>query len=134
MGEDFGDVLKRIRKQRGYTLEQMAGILGTTKQSLSRYERGERTPKITIAARFADLLGVELEDLIGYEYHEEDPDEMYSREMKQHIPQTKEAKIIAYGIDQLTDEERQRALNMLRIMFPEQADDIFRDYFEEVLP
>lgn len=73
MDEDFGDVLRRIRKERGMTLEEMAKLLGTTKQALSRYERGQRTPKITVAARFADLLGVDLSELIGYEYHDSDP-------------------------------------------------------------
>ena len=73
MDEDFGDILRRIRKERGMTLEEMANRLGTTKQALSRYERGERTPKITVAAKFADILGVDLSELIGYEYHEGDP-------------------------------------------------------------
>ena len=73
MDEDFGAILRRIRKERGMTLEEMAKLLGTTKQALSRYERGQRTPKITVAARFAELLNVDLSDLIGYEYHDGDP-------------------------------------------------------------
>lgn len=60
-----GKVLKGIREQNNWTLEYMAGILGTTKQALSRYERGERTPKLTVAAHFADVLGVSLEQLSG---------------------------------------------------------------------
>lgn len=51
----------------------MAKKLNTTKQALSRYERGERTPKITVAAKFAEILDVSLESLIGYEYHDSDP-------------------------------------------------------------
>ena len=30
-------------------------------------------PKITVAAKFAEILNVSLEDLIGYEYHENEP-------------------------------------------------------------
>ena len=73
LDEDFGTVLRRIRKERGLTLDEMAKLLGTTKQALSRYERGERTPKITVAAKFAELLNMDLSDLIGYEYHDSDP-------------------------------------------------------------
>ena len=39
----------------------MAKRLNTTKQALSRYERGERTPKITIAAKFAEILNVDVD-------------------------------------------------------------------------
>lgn len=73
MTPDFGENMKIIREKRNMTLEEMADFLGTTKQALSRYERGERTPKITLAAKFADLLDVPLEDLAGYEYHDSDP-------------------------------------------------------------
>ena len=62
---EFGRNLRKIRETRQMSLEEMADFLTTTKQALSRYERGERTPKITAAAKFADLLGVPLEDLIG---------------------------------------------------------------------
>ena len=72
MGE-FGDALKAIREKNGWTLDEMAQRLNTTKQALSRYERGERTPKITIAAKFAEILNVDLSELIGYEYHDSEP-------------------------------------------------------------
>lgn len=73
MAPDFGENMKAIREKRGMTLEEMASFLGTTKQALSRYERGERTPKITLAAKYAKLLNIDLEDLVGYEYHDGDP-------------------------------------------------------------
>lgn len=73
MTPDFGENMRIIREKREMTLEEMAEFLGTTKQALSRYERGERTPKITLAAKFADMLEVPLEDLAGYEYHDTDP-------------------------------------------------------------
>jgi transcriptional regulator with XRE-family HTH domain len=73
MAPDFGENMKTIREKRGMTLEEMASYLGTTKQALSRYERGERTPKITVAAKYAKMLNIDLEDLIGYEYHDSEP-------------------------------------------------------------
>ena len=36
----FSENLKRIRKSRGMTLEGLAEVLGTSKQTISRYERG----------------------------------------------------------------------------------------------
>lgn len=62
---EFGKTIKRIREENGWTLEEMAYKLGTTKQALSKYERGERTPKVTVAAKFAEILGISLEELSG---------------------------------------------------------------------
>lgn len=59
--------MRSIREKNDWTLEAMAKHLGTTKQALSKYERGERTPKITVAAKFAKLLNISLQELIGEE-------------------------------------------------------------------
>lgn len=77
---EFGKIMRSIREQNGWTLEEMANKLGTTKQALSKYERGERTPKITAAARFAEILGVSVEDLLGCEPQLEDPQAVFDRE------------------------------------------------------
>ena len=65
MATDFGKALKDYRKEKKLSLETMAKMLGTTKQALSRYERGERQPKITVAARFSEILNIPLVDLAG---------------------------------------------------------------------
>ena len=54
----FSQILRSERESRQMTLEQMATFLGTTKQVLSRYERGERNPKLITAAMFAQKLGI----------------------------------------------------------------------------
>ena len=54
----FSEILRSEREKRQMTLEQMAELLGTTKQVLSRYERGERNPKLVTAAIFAQRLGI----------------------------------------------------------------------------
>ena len=84
MGESFGGSLKHIRKERGMTLEEMAKFLDTTKQALSRYERGDRTPKITVAWDIAEKLGVDLSDMIGYEPEMEEPAAVYFRDMQEN--------------------------------------------------
>lgn len=61
----FGEKMRSIREENDWTLDEMAERLGTTKQALSKYERGERTPKVTVAAKFAKLLNVSLLELIG---------------------------------------------------------------------
>lgn len=54
----FAMILKSERIRRNMSLEEMAEFLGTSKQVLSRYERGERNPKLVTAALFAKKLGI----------------------------------------------------------------------------
>ena len=65
MPPEFGAVLKEIRKKNNWTLAQMAEKLGTTKQAISKYERGERTPKITVVAKFSEILNIPMSELAG---------------------------------------------------------------------
>lgn len=63
----FGETLRRIRKERGWNQQELADVLGTTKQVISRYERGERSPKVSVADEYARILGVKISDLAGEE-------------------------------------------------------------------
>lgn len=60
----FGEKLKLWRDAHEMSQEQLADLLGTSKQVISRYETNQRTPKITIAQEYATALGVPLSALI----------------------------------------------------------------------
>ena len=59
----FGENLRKIRIERGMSQEELATLLGTSKQVISRYETGQRSPKVTIVAEYADKLGVAISAL-----------------------------------------------------------------------
>ena len=61
----FGDRLKSIRMEKNLSQEEFAKLLNTSKQVISRYERHERTPKITVANEYAKILNVSLNFLLG---------------------------------------------------------------------
>ena len=65
MSLNFGDILKQLRQAKGMSQEEFASLLGTTKQVVSRYENGQRTPKITVAQKYAEVLGISLNELLG---------------------------------------------------------------------
>ena len=62
---EFGDILRQIRMERGLSLDELAAILGTTKQVLSRYETKKRIPRIAVAAEYAKKLGLPTAMLLG---------------------------------------------------------------------
>lgn len=64
---EFGDILKSIRKERGLSQDEMAALLGTTKQVISRYETKQRMPKLSIVSGYALKLGLPLSMLTGSE-------------------------------------------------------------------
>lgn len=63
--QSFGDRIKQIRIEREMSQQELADFLGTSKQVISRYETGQRTPKINIANEYAQKLGVALNYLLG---------------------------------------------------------------------
>ena len=56
--------IKEIRKRLNMSQADLAEKLGTSVPTVSRYENGERSPDLEIAARIAKALGCKLDDLI----------------------------------------------------------------------
>ena len=56
--------MKRIRKERGFTQQQLADELGLHLKSYQRYESGNRRPNIYMLLKIADILGVKASELL----------------------------------------------------------------------
>ncbi|MDR0916406.1 MAG: helix-turn-helix transcriptional regulator [Oscillospiraceae bacterium] len=65
MNIQIGDNLKRLRRLRGVTQEELAGALGTSPQSVSNWERGDCYPDMELVPRIAGYFDVTLDDLFG---------------------------------------------------------------------
>ena len=53
---EFGDILRQIRSERNLSQDEMAALLGTTKQVISRYETKKRVPRLSVVTAFAQKL------------------------------------------------------------------------------
>lgn len=60
----FEEKLIKLRRERGYSQEQLADLLGISRQAVSKWESGSTMPDINKLATLADLFGVTLDDLI----------------------------------------------------------------------
>ena len=60
-----GELLRRLRRQRGFTIAEAAESVGISRQSLSNYERGVREPSLKILITMSDLYQISLDELAG---------------------------------------------------------------------
>lgn len=61
----FGDKLREARKNKGYTQEQIAGLLGIAKSTYTGYEKGVREPDLFKIKRLVEVLDVDSSWLLG---------------------------------------------------------------------
>jgi transcriptional regulator with XRE-family HTH domain len=63
--EGLGPAIRRLRRERGMSLEELAGEIGTSGAHLSRLESGGRQPSLKGLLRVAAALGVEVDELLA---------------------------------------------------------------------
>ncbi len=61
---NVGWLIRQYRKERGYTLEQMAGMLGVVKQSLGHMELGDRSISLYRAVKICEVLNIDINKLV----------------------------------------------------------------------
>lgn len=97
----------------------IASELGISKQTVSAWRNGTRSPKKQMIIKIAEIYHVSIEWLMGFDVDK--PDIVIDDE----IPQTIEAKILSKGIDKLPKEQREQALSMFKLMFEPKYTDLF---------
>lgn len=63
---DIGSVIKKYRKEAGYTQEEMANRLGVTTPAVNKWENGNSKPDIELLSPIARLLHISLDTLLSF--------------------------------------------------------------------
>ncbi len=61
----FNDNLKNLRKERGFSQEQLAVRLNVVRQTVSKWENGTSVPDAELLIKLAEVLDVSVSDLLG---------------------------------------------------------------------
>lgn len=99
----------------------IAAELNVSKQALSAWRKGTRSPKKSVLVEIARMYNVSLEWLMGFDVPK------YDIKLNLHMfdntaPVTSEARIISGGIDKMPPDRREQALKILQVAFSEYAD------------
>lgn len=62
--------LKEHRARLGVNQQEMGGMAGVSRQTISQIERGDYSPSVTLALKLARLCGVTVEEIFSYEEDE----------------------------------------------------------------
>lgn len=61
---NVGWLIRQYRKERGYTLEQMAGMLAIRKQTLGQMELGDKSISLYRAVKICEVLNIDINKLV----------------------------------------------------------------------
>lgn len=67
----INDNIKRYRKEKGYSQEEMAVKLHVVRQTVSKWENGRSVPDAEVLIRMAEILDVSVHDLLGIEMEQD---------------------------------------------------------------
>ena len=64
----IGDMISKTRQNRNMTQEEFASRLGVTPQAVSRWERGNSLPDVSLIKGICEVLSVSANSLLGIEH------------------------------------------------------------------
>ena len=79
-----GDVIKKYRKRKGMTQEQIAARLGVTAPAVNKWEKGGSLPDVALLAPIARLLGITTDELLSFK------DDLTDEEISQYLSKLQE--------------------------------------------
>ncbi len=104
----IGEIIKKLRKEKNITQEQLGAAVGVSKMAISYFEKGRKAPGRETLEKIADFFNTTTDYLLG---RSDDPEltEFESRVV------TEEGNNIIKLIETLPKEERQKAWEQLEM-------------------
>lgn len=86
--EGLGQRIHWYRREKGYTQQQFANMLGVTPQAVSKWETNQGYPDLTLVPKVAQILGVRIDQLFGRSAEEESQAEPARRNLPDSLGDT----------------------------------------------
>ena len=131
--------VRDLRISKGIQAKELALEIGVSNATVSDWEHGRKNPSGDRLQKLSEYFGVDTDTILGKNktFVPVDPKiagVSETDQIIQHVlerlddlqPRTNEARILAKGVDRLSQAEREQALSVVRAMFSQ-----YSDYFEE---
>ncbi|MBO4884616.1 MAG: helix-turn-helix transcriptional regulator [Clostridia bacterium] len=118
------NIIRELRKRKGMKQIELAATVGVAVATVSDWETHKKDPSGERLLKLSEFFGVDPLVILGKGVVDLTIDGKFIREQHQ-TAKTIEAKLISAGVDKMSEADRVKALNMMKLMFAEYA-----DYFE----
>ena len=130
--------LRKIRESKSFSVYRFASQMGLTTEELINIEEGKKTPRLCLAQKMANALGLSFEDFARHYYEKADPQQLVEggakmitsllkNKLVDRLVITIAPKIIGQGIEavgELGVKELKEAINFDRIRFKKMGADL----------
>ena len=104
----IGNQIKTFRKSAGFTQDELAKRLNTTKQTISRYEKGDRKANQDMLFELCDILGVSIDDFFPSQNETlQSPTTSPIQTIYEQLHQPRKAKVLTYAERQLEEQNEE---------------------------
>ena len=104
----IGNQIKTFRKSAGFTQDELAKRLNTTKQTISRYEKGDRKANQDMLFELCDILGVSIDDFFPSQNETlQSPTTSPIQTIYDQLHQPRKAKVLTYAERQLEEQNEE---------------------------
>ena len=110
------NIVRELRKSAGMQQKELASIVGVSVATVSDWETQKKNPSGDRLKKLAETFGVNPLIVLGA---------MEPPDPETAAPRTLEARIVSFGMDQLPQNEREKILSILQMMYSNNPD-IFR--------
>nr|DAF41382.1 MAG TPA: Repressor protein CI [Bacteriophage sp.] len=104
----IGNQIKTFRKSAGFTQDELAKRLNTTKQTISRYEKGDRKANQDMLFELCDIFGVSIDDFFPSQNETlQSPTTSPIQTIYDQLHQPRQAKVLNYAERQLKEQKNE---------------------------
>ena len=112
----IGNQIKTFRKSAGFTQDELAKRLNTTKQTISRYEKGDRKANQDMLFELCDIFGVSIDDFFPSQNETlQSPTTSPIQTIYDQLHQPRQAKVLNYAERQLKEQKNEEETKITEV-------------------
>ena len=112
----IGNQIKTFRKSAGFTQDELAKRLNTTKQTISRYEKGDRKANQDMLFELCDIFGVSIDDFFPSQNETlQFPTISPIQTIYDQLHQPRQAKVLNYAERQLKEQKNEEETKITEV-------------------